>query len=280
MKLGIRGHDICGRGSIDDLISGLKPTGIDNLQLVSYKSFSSIDYKEGEITPEKAENIGNKLNESGISVALIGAYFNPVHSNKEKVNEGIAVFKDYLAAAASMGCKTVGSETGSFNDDSWTYNPQNRTEEARVTVRDTFLSLCDFGRAHNSNVGIEGAAGHVMYDVATLAKTVSEINRDNLSVIFDLYNFLDESNSHSYLSILDEGLESFKGKICCFHIKDCVLKNGAPVQCPVGNGDFDFKEILTKIRNYYDDPVLILEGTTGDDILSSAQFLKNMWSSL
>lgn len=75
------------------------------------------------------------------------------------------------------------------------------------------------------------------YDVAALKKCVDEIDRDNLRVIFDLFNFLDANNANRYKEILKEGVEAFKGRIECFHIKDWRIVDGVPVQCRIGEGE-------------------------------------------
>ena len=278
MKIAIRGHDVCGKTSIEELSLALKNVKIDSLQLVAYKSFEDFKYLPFSITEEKSLKLGKDLAKHNISIELIGAYFNPVHSNKEKVDNGISIFKEYLKHTKNIGSNIVASETGSYNDDNWTYNPENRTEEARKIVVDTFAGLCDYAKEHYAFVGIEGAAGHVLYDIKTLKTAFDEINKDNLKIVFDLYNFLDETNSQDYLEILNTGLKTFGNKIHCFHIKDCFIKMGEkPIQCPVSKGDFNYLEILRKIRAHNEDAILILEGTTKDDIKPAVDFLNDLW---
>ncbi|MBP0980918.1 MAG: sugar phosphate isomerase/epimerase, partial [Oscillospiraceae bacterium] len=180
-----------------------------------------------------------------------------------------------------LGCNVVGSETGSFNDDKWTYHPLNRTDEALQTVIATFSELCDIAAENDAVVAMEGAAGHVCYDVATLDKALKAINKENTRVIFDLYNYLDESNQFDYLRILDEGLETFGDRILLFHMKDCFFKNGEkPQQAPFGKGEMDIKTILGKIKAHDKNAVLTLEGTTGDDIAHAVTTIKEIWESV
>ena len=125
---------------------------------------------------------------------------------------------------------------------------------------------------------MEGAAGHVCYDVATLKRAVDGVNEDNVKVIFDIYNYLDASNYKKYLEILDEGLKTFAGKIVVFHVKDCVFEDGKLKQVAPGRGMFDFNKLLGKIKAYDKDAVLVLEGTAGDDILPCIDFINKKWS--
>jgi sugar phosphate isomerase/epimerase len=278
MKLAIRGHDLGAKGSFN-LPDMLCKYDIDAVQLICYKTFEGIEYCKNQITKEKAGNISKSLKEKNKFISLLGAYFNPVHSDKNKVENGVAVFKEYLKFACDFECDIVGSETGSYNDDKWTYNSENRTEKALKTVCEAFYNLCGYGENYKASVGIEGAAGHVCYDIKQLARAYKNIGCKNLKIIFDLYNFLDEENYTSYLDILKQGLDTFDN-IHCFHIKDFYIENGKPKQCSIGKGIADFNEIIKNIYNYDKNAILTLEGVTGESIRSSAQCIKDKWRKL
>lgn len=276
MKLCIRAHDLGVKG-MEPILNRLKELGLDGVQMVCYKAFDDVPYAPGGITEEKAAQIGAAFDQQGAVIPLVGAYFNPVHSNREKAERCEAIFAEYLKVCRSMGCVYVGSETGSFNDEPWIYHPKNRTEEGLQMVVETFSRLCDVAAEHGSMVAMEGAAGHVCYDVDTLARARKLIGKET-KVIFDLYNYLDESNQMDYLEILDKGLQVFKGEILLFHMKDCLLTPGsAPKQVPLGTGDLDMEAILRRIKNYDENAVLTLEGTTGVDIPHAVKTIKEIW---
>ncbi len=276
MKICIRAHDLGVQGT-EAILQKIHALGIDGVQMVCYKAYDDIAYAPGAITAEKAAAIGAAFQDAGAMIPLVGAYFNPVHSNKEKVSRCFDIFADYLRHCNAMGCRMVGSETGSFNDDKWTYHPQNRTEEALQTVVSTFSRLCDIAGEAGSMVAMEGAAGHVCWDVDTLARARKMMNRPT-KVIFDLYNYLDESNQGNYLTILDKGLDVFGGEILLFHMKDCLFVNGdKPKQVPFGTGDMDLGKVLGKIKAYDPNAVLTLEGTTGEYIAGAVETIHRIW---
>jgi sugar phosphate isomerase/epimerase len=279
MKIAFRTHDLGVKG-LNEATAKIKECNIDAIQLVAYKFLDDVKYQPNALTENKARERGSAFKDSGITVGLIGAYFNPVHSNKEKVANCKQVFKDYLKYSKYLGCNIVGSETGSFNDDKWTYNPLNRTEEALDTVIKTFTELADYAAEVGAYIGMEGAAGHVCYDVKTLKRAVDGVARQNVKVIFDIYNYLDMSNYQNYLEILDEGLKTFAGNIVVFHLKDFVVEDGKIKQVAPGKGLFDYDKILSKIKAYDKDAVLVLEGTTGDDIIPCTQFVRRKWESV
>lgn len=279
MKIAFRTHDLGAKG-LEGVLARIEQCGIEAVQLVVYKFMEEVKQKPGSLTPELAARIGGALKEAGVSVPLIGAYFNPVHSDKGKVADCKAAFKDYLRLAKVLGSDIVGSETGSFNDDKWTYNPLNRTEEALAEVVKTFTELADYAAEQGVCIGMEGAAGHCCYCVRQLDRAIKAISRPNVRVIFDLYNYLDASNYSDYMSILDEGLKTFAGNIVVFHMKDFVVDEGKLRQVAPGKGMFDYPAILSKIKAYDRDAVLVLEGTCGEDIMPSISFIRRTWESV
>lgn len=276
MKLYVRAHDLGVKGE-KKITERLDELGLDGVQLVAYKALDGISYTSGSMTKERAEEFRQAFSAAGKTVPLIGAYFNPVHPDVKKIENGIAVFKDYLSLAKTLGCDIVGSETGSYNGEPWIYHPQNRTEEAVDRVVSTFSELCDYAEEQGVSVGMEGAFGHVCYDVKTLHRAVKRIGQDNIRIIFDLYNYLDASNVEKRMDILKEGLETFGDRICVFHIKDCVIGgDGSLKQCGVGKGIFDYPRILDEIKRVCPDANLVFEGTVGDDLPVAAAYIKSL----
>ena len=274
MKIMIRAHDlgVRGEGSIRDEIARL---GLDGVQLVVYKAAEDVKYEPGAITNDRAEIIGKTITQNGAEIALIGAYFNPVHPNGDKVQKGIKVFKDYLDCAKSIGCSFVGSETGSYNGDPWIYHPMNHSDEALDRVVDTFGELSNYAKERGVCIGMEGAFGHVCHTPERLDLAIKRIGTDNIKVIFDLYNYLDISNYEEAYDILKRGLDLFGDRILLFHIKDFTVGEEKLIQCGVGHGVLDYSRIINAIYNHNPEAVLVLEGTVGEDIPYAIEFLRN-----
>lgn len=276
MKLCVRAHDLGVKGT-DNILRRITQLGIDGVQMVCYKVCPDIPYAPGAITEEKAAAIGQAFREAGKEICMVGAYFNPVHSDREKARRCEGIFAEYLAQCGAMGCRYVGSETGSYSDEPWVYHPKNRTEEALHASAERFSRLCDVARRHGATVAVEGAAGHVCYNPAALQRMRQIIGKPT-KVIFDLFNYLDESNQYDYLSILEEGLRLFSGEILLFHMKDCrFVPGGKPVQVPFGTGDMDLEAVLGRIKAYNPDAILTLEGTTGEDIPYAVNTINTIW---
>lgn len=275
MKLMIRAHDlgVMGEGNIVDKLNEL---GLDGIQLVAYKSIEGVSYTEGGLTLTRAREIGDRLKKAGKAVALVGAYFNPVHPNIEKAERGERIFAEYLALSNALGAGVVGSETGSYMGDPWGFHPENRTEKAMERVVSTFKRLADVAGQHGACVAIEGAYNHVCYTPDALFEAVKAIDRKNVRVIFDLYNYLSASNYNEAYEILARGHELFGSDILLYHLKDFRLEEGRPVQCAVGRGVLNFNRILREIYAVNPCATLVLEGTVGEDIRFSVAHVRGI----
>ena len=276
MKLCIRGHDMGVKGT-SEILEKLKALDIDGVQMVCYKAYEDIPYAPGAINAEKAKAIGEAFAANGSIIPLVGAYFNPVHPDREKAARCEAIFGEYLQNCRAMGSACVGSETGSCHGDPWIYHPDNHSEAALDTVVETFSRLCDIAEEHGVMVAMEGAVDHVCWNVARLAEARKRIGKPT-KVIFDLFNYMGADNQRDYLSILEEGLKTFAGEILLFHMKDCTFNDeGKPKQVPFGTGELDLETILSRIKAYDPDAVLVLEGTTGEHISHAVQTVRSIW---
>ena len=274
MKIFIRAHDL-GVKDIGPIAEKLLEYELDGVQFVGYKCLSDVKQTVGSFTLSHAENVAETLKNVNKTIPLIGAYFNPVHPNLEKRAAGVALFKEYIDYAKALGASYVGSETGSCLGEPWAYHPDNRTEGSYATVVETFRSLADYAAQRGVNIAMEGAFGHVAYCPEMLDELVRRIDRKNIGIIFDLYNYLAPENYREAYDILDRGLSIFGDRILLFHIKDFVVtEDGSLKQVSVGQGILDFDKILEKIYRHNPDALLVFEGTVGDGLPESIRFIK------
>ena len=274
MKIGVRVHDF-GKSNAETLAKQAKAVGFDGVQFVINKAIEGESGKAGTLNDEKVKAFADAFHNEGLDIVMLGAYFNPVHSNKQLVSDNIAKFKEHLAYENKFGARFVGTETGSFNDDKWTYNPLNRTEEAYQEVLRIFKDLAKCAEDNNANMAIEGAFGHCMFEPKALNRLVSEINSKNVYYIVDIYNYLAISNYENYKEILEECFKLFKGRSVIFHLKDFIIEDGALKQCAIGKGLLDYDYLLKRMKEEAPDAYLIFEGSKPEDMEFSYNFVKN-----
>ena len=278
MKIFVRAHDIA-KTDEKTLAQKAHDLGFDGIQLAINKAIEGETAKYNEISEERVKEIAKAFSDQNLGVCLLGSYFNPVHSNKELVKNNILKFKEHLKFAHIFNTLYVGSETGSYNDDKWTYNPLNRTEEAYEIVKNTFKDLASYAKEVGSNLSIEGADGHCMYCPKQLKRLIDDIDNGHVFVTVDTYNYLNEKNySKEYQrQIIDECIALFGNKIKNIHLKDFVNDAEKPLKLVgLGEGLMDLEYIVKRVQKEIPDANLIFEGVPAAKMESSLKYIKNI----
>lgn len=264
MTICIRPHDV-GKASAGELGKAVKALGFDGVQLAIAKAIKDQNGSPETLTDEVCAEIRKGFNENGISIPVLGAYFNPVHSNKAKVKAGQEKFADHLKKASLFGAKFVASETGSYNDEPWTYNPKNQTEEAFQEVKKIFSPLAIAAKENSTFASIEGAWHHCIFCPEQMKRLLDELNVSELGdghvfTTVDIFNYLYIGNYQQRYEIFDKALELFKGKIACFHVKDFIIDGDSLKEVAIGTGIMGWDKLLPQIVKNVPDPILVFEG--------------------
>lgn len=260
MTLCIRPHDV-GKDTPEALAEKIHALGFQGVQLAIAKAIKDQNGNPDTLTEEVCKEIKAGFNKHNVEIPLLGAYFNPVHSNKEKVKAGAEKFADHLRKAHLFGAKYVASETGSYNDEPWIYHPKNQTEEAFEEVYSVFKPLADVAKEAGSFLTVEGAWGHCMYCPAQMERLVKALDNGNIRVTVDIYNYLYEKNYEQRFDILDECLDRFGDKIAVFHIKDFnVNPDGTLREVGIKDGIMGWDKMLPKIKKAVPNALLVFEG--------------------
>lgn len=273
MTLCIRPHDV-GKDTPEALAEKIHALGFQGVQLAIAKAIKDQNGNPDTLTEEVCKEIKAGFNKHNVEIPLLGAYFNPVHSNKEKVKAGAEKFADHLRKAHLFGAKYVASETGSYNDEPWIYHPKNQTEEAFEEVYSVFKPLADVAKEAGSFLTVEGAWGHCMYCPAQMDRLVKALDNGNIRVTVDIYNYLYEKNYEQRFDILDECLDRFGDKIAVFHIKDFnVNPDGTLREVGIKDGIMGWDKMLPKIKKAVPNALLVFEGMK--DLETSLEIFKS-----
>ncbi len=273
MKISYRAHDY-GKCSTTELADRISKHDFNGVQLAINKAIDGLTAEPGTLNENLGKEIKDAFKAKNLEITMLGSYFNPVHSNKELVKKNIVKFKEHLKYASSFGTKYVGTETGSFNDDKWTYNPLNRTEEAFQEVKTILSDLLITAKEYDTYMTIEGADGHCMYEPKQLKRMFDEINNGYMKIIVDIYNYLNLTNYQDNAKIFDECIELFGDQIVIFHLKDFIVKDDKLVQVGLGQGIMNLEYILPRIKQYCPNANLIFEGVKPEDIETSLALVK------
>jgi sugar phosphate isomerase/epimerase len=272
-KIGIRGHDLMTlrsfeKVSFDTFLDIYKQSNFKYIQLVLNKTFTDINID----TPFLYENYLSSIN-----ITLLGAYFNPVHPDLVKRQNGVDNFVKNLELASKIGCY-VGTETGSLNGDKWTFTQKNKHKETRLTLINTLLPVVKIAVQNSNKILLEGAYNHVCFNPVKLKEVGDALDIDGNTIfyILDLYNYLHIKNYRKYIDILKQCLQVLGSKIKVFHLKDFIIENNKLVQVPLGEGLFDFNAIFDVVFESKLDLYFIFEGVVERDINPSYKFITDI----
>mgnify|MGYP002869369525 CR=1 FL=1 len=278
MTICIRPHDV-GFASAQEIGKAVNELGFDGVQLAIAKAIKGQNGEPDTLTEDVCKEIREGFESNNVKIPVLGAYFNPVHSDKAKVKAGQAKFADHLKKASLLGAKFVASETGSYNDEPWTYNPKNQTEEAYQEVKKIFTPLAITAKESGSYVSVEGAWHHCIYCPKQMKRLLDELNAPELGdghvyTTVDIFNYLYIGNYEQRFEILDEALSLLKDKIACFHIKDFKVENGELVEVALGKGIMGWDKMIEKIQKVIPEPIVIFEGVPEKE--RSLQYFKSI----
>lgn len=272
MRIGIRGHDL-GKNTPELFAQSVADAKLESLQLVLAKAIEN----ESDVPPilnvDLTEEVKTALEKYGIKVAMMGAYFNPIHSNKTLVETTVENFKHHLKMAKFFGTDLVGTETGSYNDDQWTWHENNDSDEAFFEVLRVFKDILPVAEESGVYLTIEPAYHHVISTPARLKRLVDALDSKNVRVIFDLFNLLHRGNTHEQHKLVDEMVTYFKDLIMIVHAKDFRLVDGELIQVAPGRGEMDYDYLIKQLQTLNTVPDIVLEGVVGEDIAFSRAFI-------
>ena len=272
IKIGVRAHDLAEKTTPEELSFVVASHGLENVQLVFPKALKDYSYDE-----EYVLRVKKALDDNHIHVTMLGAYFNPVHSDRKVVEKGIENFKTNLRISHYFDeTPYVGSETGSYNDSPWIYHPKNQTEEGYQETKKVFKQLKDYAEAIGSRIAIESAWGHVIYSYQQQARLLSELDSDSVFATVDLYNLLYEGNFEKRDDIFEGALCTLGNKVKIIHIKDGDVIDHKLVQLAPGEGKFHYDFMMDCVREYCPDATLVFEGVKKDKIDASLKLIESL----
>lgn len=268
MKIGARGHDLPSN-NVEDMIQYCKKYGVNGLQLAVNKSWEE-EYETQDLK-HIIENV-RKLEDNGIEIFVYGSYFNPVHSNKSQNIQDYKRIRFNQLLALNTNCKQLGSETGSFNDDAWTFNPKNHTNNAYKLVGNKLKSVL----IDDIDFLVEVVSDHVIHDIDSFTALDKVVNHQ-CGLIIDLANIMNVKNQENYLEIFESFLSEYNSQIKLFHYKNIVFDGEKKINVRLDKGIIDYPKVLAIIEKYNLSHIpVIVDELSGEDLEKSIEYLREL----
>lgn len=233
-RIGVRGHDY-GKNTYTDLIDKIRADGYETTQLALKKAITGVEDLDKVLNHEFCSNLGQVGVKKDFEVSVLGAYLNYVGQDENLRQDRLAILTKHMEVANLIGCRMVGTETGSLNDD---YSPHgdNHGEEAYLKFKESVIGALEAADKYDTYFAVEAVSHHIIHSPKRMKRLLDEVNHPRLKVIFDISNLMTEENLGDQDLILQEAFELLEPDLLVVHVKDFTFENGKKIIVPLGQG--------------------------------------------
>lgn len=277
MNYGMRCHDICQPADVDTVIKAVKENGILQIQLALSKSFSEFNFNCGHYSPGLAHMIADKLKENGIHVAVLGCYINPTNPNEAQRKAEVGKFIEHLKYAKIIGADMVGTETGRY-DSAMKVTPYTYTEGCYQLLLKSMREIVAAAEKLGVMVGVEGVYNHTLYSPEMMRRFLDDIDSPNVEVILDPVNFMSAENYKNQGEVVDKAFELFGDRISAVHVKDFNMTEDGPAGVGIGEGLFEYKNLLRHLKADKPYIAMLLEESKPERCHKDIEYLQEIYN--
>lgn len=288
-QLGLRAHDLGTFNTIEELATEVGKYGSSvPIQLALKKALTQAP-SANAYTEDFIVGIRDALQAKGAYVGVFGCYINPVHPDKAERDEHLSRFENHLKYAKLLGCRLVGTETGSLNPDC-SYHPGTADPKVLDVFYRSIERLLEAAVKYDAIVGVEAVSKqHTISTIKRMADLVKKFDTPHLKVIYDPTNLVPwigipeqdgscrgipsfEAQREFFLSALD----AFGSKIAALHVKDYQLnKQGFKIgDLAVGQGVLDWKFLFSELRRRSIEVPALLEDLNTATLVETLELLR------
>jgi sugar phosphate isomerase/epimerase len=278
---GLRAHDF-GTRPAAELASHIASAGATCVQLALAKALPGGHLLPADFGDEGLADIRNAFSLHGISIAVIGCYIDTVNLDVDAREFSLRRFEAHIAAADRLGCKIIGTETGSpipYLD-----QPDGREKAFRVALN-SLKRLINAAEAKGICVGVEAVAEyHALSTIEHVRTLIEECHSPALGIIFDPVNLIPLAGVANMDEFLDECFATFGERIVAIHAKDFSMvpgENGLVKlgDLPVGTtGVMDWVGVFKRLIKAGKQQVpILLEDTSPAHAVDSFAYLQRAW---
>ncbi|HIQ75567.1 MAG TPA: sugar phosphate isomerase/epimerase [Candidatus Cottocaccamicrobium excrementipullorum] len=278
IQFGMRAHDFCKPGKMEEVFAGLHQAGIRHIQLAMEKSISDYDFAYGNYSAGLGRFIGEKLKENDLHVAVLGCYINPVIPDEERRMAEVNRFIERLRYAKRMDADMVGTETGRYSLD-MSVTPLTESKECYRLLLDSFTRIAEAAEALGVVVGVEGVFDHTLSSPEKMKQFLDDIASPSFEVILDAANLIAPwtTKPETQNEIIDKAFSLYGDRISVLHLKDCVFdENGVQVCTRPGEGLIVYDSLMKHLRSQKKQIIGLLEESDPEHFKSDCDFFAGL----
>lgn len=250
IQFGMRAHDFCAPGKMEEVFAALHQGGVRHIQLALEKSVADYDFSYGHYSAGFARYIGETLKKNDLHVAVLGCYINPVNPDEEQRLADVNRFIERLRYAKRMDADLVGTETGRYSTD-MAVTPLTESKECYRLLLDSFTRIADAAEAMGVMVGVEGVFDHTLSSPEKMKQFLDDIASPCFEVILDAANLVAPWGTDPEIQnrVIDKAFSLYGDRISVLHLKDCVFDEKGVQQCTrPGEGLIVYDSLMQHVR--------------------------------
>jgi L-ribulose-5-phosphate 3-epimerase len=279
---GLRAHDF-GMLPAKELAISIASSGAQSVQLALAKALPGNHLMPAEFGKDGLQEIRRAFNQNGISIAVIGCYIDAVTPDLDAREFSLKRFEAHIDAAAELGCRVIGTETGSPIP---YLNKSNGRHTAFGIALQSLHRLVRAAEEKGVCVGVEAVAEyHALSTVEHIEIMIEKFNSPALGIIFDPVNLIPVSGVNDMDAFLDNCFSTFGNHIVAIHAKDFKMASSEKGlvkmgDLPVGTtGVMDWVGVFKRLikAGKHQVPIL-LEDTSPAHAVNSFTYLQSAWN--
>jgi sugar phosphate isomerase/epimerase len=253
------------------LAEELAKTGIHAVQLFLNQSDSRHWAYNGRcdvssMTAKRCRAIADDYRSAGVAIRSIGVYTNLIHPDASERKANLAYFEAMMRIAREMGVNVLMTESGR-------YCPAKQESEAPYFLQpsvwmqmvDTGKRLAELADRHDVIVALEPLHTEFFNTAKRTRLYVEAIASPHIRVQLDPANLLEVND-------LEEMFTQLGPQIVSIHAKDHKMHRDD--ELPAGQGEIDYRKLVTLVAKHCPDAPLILDYVGPRDYKPALAYLR------
>ncbi|MCR4739077.1 MAG: sugar phosphate isomerase/epimerase [Lachnospiraceae bacterium] len=278
MQIGIRAHDVK-YAPFDELVPIIRDQGFKCMHIALSKSVKEFICDNASMTPGLAMHMKRVADENKIDIAVLGNYLNLCHPDREVYKETVKRYIAHIRFAKYLCCSVVGTETGAVNAE-YRYEERNHSPEALKIFIENLKPVIEACENFGVVLAIEPVYRHVVYSAQRAREVLDSIASPNLQIILDPVNLLCRENIDRQDDIINEAFDLLAEDIAVIHLKDFRVEGDDLKAIAFGEGEFDHKLLLTRIKEKKPYIQCTLENTVPENAVKTRKFTQDLYNKL
>jgi len=220
-----------------------------------------------DLSPERCRAIADAYRSVGISIHSLGVYTNLIHPDASERKANLAYFEAMMRIARAMDVGTLITEAGHYHANVPEPVPHHFQEAVWPTMVQTGKELARCAESHGVTVLFEPYYQGFLASAKRTRLFLEEVDSPHIRALLDPANLLEVND-------LDEMFAQLQLWIGCLHAKDRKLHVVRGV--PAGQGDLDYKRLVTLAAERTPAAPLILEYVGPDDYRQARDHLEGV----